>query len=117
VVWELFTLKDIMKTVGNDHVDILKIDIEGGEWYGVDDLDTLAMLASGQIRQIITELHWHPNDYSTVWNTESFTITSRGTAAMNHLSILDNMLSLGWKPFAIAPNTPHCLEISFIKSS
>jgi FkbM family methyltransferase len=48
-------LSTIMKQLGHDRIDVLKIDIEGGEYPALDD-----MLASGIMpRQLLVEFHHH----------------------------------------------------------
>jgi len=49
----VFRLQTIMDKLGDDHIDVLKIDIEGGEYEAIDD-----MLASGiEVRQLAVEFH------------------------------------------------------------
>jgi len=48
-------LDDVLDEAGVDHVDLLKMDIEGGEWRGVHGLER--RLRAGRLDRIILELH------------------------------------------------------------
>jgi FkbM family methyltransferase len=48
-------LATIMQRLGHDHVDVLKIDIEGGEFEAIPEF-----LRSGcQVQQLLVEIHYH----------------------------------------------------------
>ena len=49
----VFMLGTIMKKLGHDHLDLLKLDIEGGEYEVIDNL----LKESIRVRQLIVEFH------------------------------------------------------------
>ena len=60
---EVKSLADLAKTLGHTHVDILKIDIEGGEFSSLRqmlDTDTLRSLG---VRQLLVEFHFVPDQH------------------------------------------------------
>merc|ERR1712117_637201 len=58
------TLGGAMKELGHTKLDVLKFDIEGAEWYFLEealaDPETRKMLQSGRVRQIMLEAHFMP---------------------------------------------------------
>jgi hypothetical protein len=55
---------DIAKSLGHTHVDILKIDVEGGEFAAMPQILAEKSLAALQVQQILIEFH--------LWSDESF---------------------------------------------
>jgi len=55
---------DIAKSLGHTHVDILKIDIEGGEFAAMQQMLAEKSLAALQVQQILIEFH--------LWSDEAF---------------------------------------------
>jgi hypothetical protein len=55
---------DIAKSLGHTHVDILKIDVEGGEFGAMPQMLAEKSLAALQVQQILIEFH--------LWSDESF---------------------------------------------
>jgi hypothetical protein len=48
-------LTTIVQSLGHDHIDVLKLDVEGSEFEAVPDL-----LASGvRVEQLLVEIHYH----------------------------------------------------------
>jgi FkbM family methyltransferase len=79
---EVKSLGDLAKSLGHSHVDILKIDIEGGEYTALRQ-----MLASGTlhrlgVRQLLIEFHFVPDQYFA-----------------DFVGILDALKQQGWKLF------------------
>ncbi len=97
--WTLRTLDAWMSMLRHDHVDYLKIDIEGSEWHLLQRLmarsDSLV-----HVRQLGIEVHF--------W--EDATLKTRGQLisverAQTYASILNDMLHLhGWVPFSMHQN-------------
>merc|ERR1719282_931402 len=62
--WEIKTLHGIMTKFGHTMIEVLKIDVEGAEWSFLEaalrDPYTAAILRSGQVRQILMEVHFMP---------------------------------------------------------
>jgi len=54
---EVRTLDAIAKALGHDHVDLLKIDIEGSEWATFDDVFKKDLLAQLKVTQVLLETH------------------------------------------------------------
>uniref|UniRef100_A0A7E4ZZI0 Methyltranfer_dom domain-containing protein n=1 Tax=Panagrellus redivivus TaxID=6233 RepID=A0A7E4ZZI0_PANRE len=54
------TVSDLMKRFGHKHIDVLKMDIEWGEYEVADDIFDL------QICQMMVELHSNPGDYGII---------------------------------------------------
>ena len=85
-------LATILRSLGHDRLDLLKVDIEGGEYEALRD-----MLASGvPVRQLLVEFH---HCYSTI-------PLARTVEAVNALR------RAGFRIFSISPRT---YEISFIR--
>ncbi len=51
------SLAQIAKTIGHDHVDILKLDIEGGEFAALQHMLAANSLARLRVQQILVEFH------------------------------------------------------------
>jgi len=51
-IWKMKTLKTLMSMHGHSHLDILKMDVEGGEW------GPLTQLSGLSIGQIVMEVHF-----------------------------------------------------------
>jgi FkbM family methyltransferase len=55
VLGQVRRLATIMQSLGHDHIDVLKLDVEGSEFEAVPDL-----LASGiRVGQLLVEIHYH----------------------------------------------------------
>lgn len=88
-------LETLMKSLGHDHVDVLKMDIEGGE-YAV-----LADILQGKVRptQILVEYHYWENQKTTVPRT------AESVRALK---------AAGYRLFARSPVGP---ELSFVHAT
>lgn len=87
-------LKDIANELGHDHIDILKMDIEGSEFEVIDNI----LSSSIEIEQILIELH------------ERFFVDGKTRTEKLLKSLRDN----GYKVFAVSDSFE---EVSFIKMS
>jgi len=58
--WAMSTLGEMMSSLNHQKVDILKIDIEGGEWDSLAQI--LAAGAIDQVDQLVMEIHYWLND-------------------------------------------------------
>ncbi len=52
------TLTDIARSLGHDHLDILKIDIEGGEYGALKQMLSSGTLDSLRVKQLLIEFHF-----------------------------------------------------------
>ncbi len=82
---EAVSLRDIFARLGIEHVDLLKLDIEGSEWSVFNDPDALAMCDT-----IVGELHFDRPDQTVERAQQAlsgFTLTTaRSTGGMNFLA-------------------------------
>lgn len=84
-------LGSIMRELGHDHVDVLKIDIEGLEYEVLDD-----MLAGGiHPKQLLVEFHQ----------------SLKGIPATRTVQSIRKLRAAGYRPFFVSPR---CAEISFL---
>jgi hypothetical protein len=62
-IGEVKRLSTTMRKLGHTHVDILKVDVEGGEWaaFGASDGVEMALVASS-VSQLTMEVHMMPKD-------------------------------------------------------
>lgn len=87
-------LKDIANELGHNHINILKMDIEGSEFEVIDNI----LSSSIEIEQILIELH------------ERFFVDGKTRTEKLFKSLRDN----GYKVFAVSDSFE---EVSFIKMS
>jgi FkbM family methyltransferase len=85
-------LESLMKDLGHTHVDVLKMDIEGGEF------DVLTDMLAGSVRprQLLVEFHYWDDHATTVPRTRK---------------AVDALKAAGYRLFARSPTGP---ELSFI---
>ncbi|MGC4122184.1 MAG: FkbM family methyltransferase [Myxococcales bacterium] len=57
---EVRTLDDVLKSLGHEHLDLLKVDIEGSEWAFFADLFKKDLLARLGVKVLLAELHLGP---------------------------------------------------------
>ena len=86
-------LSTIMAELGHDHVDLMKLDIEGGEYDAIDDL----VKGRPVVRQLLVEFH---HCYETI----PLASTVRAVHSLH---------TAGYRIFSISPRT---YEISFIRA-
>jgi hypothetical protein len=56
--WKVRSMKDIMRQLHHDSVDIVKMDVEGNEWPVLESIAELGDI--GRVRQIVFEIHLWP---------------------------------------------------------
>lgn len=79
---EVKSLGDLAKSLGHSHVDILKIDIEGGEYTALRQMLAAGTLHSLGVRQLLIEFHFVPDQYFA-----------------DFVGLLDALKQQGWKLF------------------
>ena len=65
-VWALKTVSSTMHKLEHDAITVLKMDVEGAEWYAVEDMVKSKLIANHKISQFCVELHFDPAKYVTV---------------------------------------------------
>ena len=100
---ETTTLRDIMTILGHDHIDVLKLDIEGSEFRVIDEL---AKVGFPSISQILLEVH---------------TGSAFGNYTTNDIdTLIEQLENNGFRLFASEPNHAWgkdcCIVMSFIQS-
>ena len=86
-------LASIMQSLKHDHIDVLKMDIEGGEYGVISDL----LASKIQVKQLLVEFHHH-------WPEIGIEKTKNAIAELN---------ATGLKIFEVSPSGE---EYSFIRS-
>jgi FkbM family methyltransferase len=87
-------LSTIMKELGHDHIDILKMDIEGAEYNVIADIDQSGI----RPRQILVELHHR----------------FRGVGGKKSMDVIDRLKSMGYTLFSVSATVQ---EFGFIRNS
>lgn len=119
--WKMDTLPGFMKRLGHDHLTVLKIDIEYGEW---DVLDTLLSKDSAvldKVEQLVFEVHFWVGTRSKGTELEE---------AKRWARVIEGIEAKGFKNFNIHTNPQGntvmlpgvskdgvscCYEVSFVK--
>jgi FkbM family methyltransferase len=94
------SLGDIARGLGHDHVDVLKIDIEGGEFAVLREILSSGTLASLGVKMLLVEFH--------VWDTALF-----GT----FLRLFTDLDAAGYRLYRkeFNPTNIRCAEYAFVK--
>jgi len=103
--YQTLSLLDIAKALNHTTVDILKIDIEGSEWYSVPYFLKQKEFENLGVSQIMIEFHYEVNNEAH---------------AINLKNIFDSMQDRGYFAFSKEPNVlcgPLCTEYSFLHIS
>jgi hypothetical protein len=115
--WALMSISDIQAMLGHDKISVLKVDVEGAEWFGLLDLLSTGKLDNGSIRELVLEFHFDPAVYRLASaNRGGFSVTQIAADNMNYIAILE---ALGrskmrlWKwQWNYVDN--QCIEASFV---
>ncbi|MGA2263161.1 MAG: FkbM family methyltransferase [Acidobacteriota bacterium] len=95
------SLADIARSLNHTHVDILKIDIEGGEFAALKQMLLSRTLLSLQVKQLMVEFH--------LWNDDSFADFVRVIESLKKQGYL--LFRKEFNPYA----ADKCAEYAFIK--
>jgi hypothetical protein len=98
---EVRSLADIARSLHHTHVDILKIDIEGGEFASLQQMLSSQTLLSLQVKQLLVEFH--------LWDDPSFTNFVRIVGALKKQGFL--LFRKEFNPYA----ADKCAEFSFLR--
>ncbi len=96
------TLETIMERLGHDHVDVLKLDIEGGEYRVLDAFGETAIPAT----QIVLELHPH------LANLESHSLMIGRRGWQRTLATIERLRAGGYELFHVSERGT---ELSFLR--
>lgn len=95
------SLADIARSLSHNHVDILKIDIEGGEFAALLQMLSAQTLLSLQVKQLLVEFH--------LWDDESFANFVRIIGSLKKQGFL--LFRKEFNPYA----ADKCAEYAFVK--
>ena len=95
------SLSDIARSLNHTHVDILKIDIEGGEFAALKQELTSQTLLSLNVRQLLVEFH--------LWNDECFADFIRIVGSLKKQGFM--LFRTEFNPYA----AEKCAEYSFVR--
>jgi len=98
---EVRSLADIARSLRHTHVDILKIDIEGGEFAALQQMLTSQILLSLQVKQLLVEFH--------LWDDAAFMDFVRIVGALKKQQFL--LFRKEFNPYA----ADKCAEFSFLR--
>lgn len=98
---EVRSLAEIAKSLNHTHVDILKMDIEGGEMAALQQMLASGILPSLQVRQLLVEFH--------LWDDASFIDFVRIIGALKRQGFL--LFRKEFNPYA----ADRCAEFSFVR--
>lgn len=102
-VWRLERLRDSMDRLNHNHLNILKIDVEGAEWF----VDTFP-----SCNQLLIELHFDPNYYELIKEGNTARVLRKGGIDyIPHLYKLFRTFDM-WR---LEWNGDSCLQLSLIK--
>lgn len=120
--WALKTVSGTMRALGHSKVTVLKMDVEGAEWFAVEDMVKSRLIADGKVEQFCVELHFHPKRYKVMTIPDGepgaggFAVIGTSPDDMDYIGLLKRLLDEGltlwtWKYNADDKN---CVEASFI---
>jgi len=67
--WDLKTITTFRNEKNHDVIDVIKMDVEGGEWWALIPLLQSGIMAEGKVRQLILEFHFQPDVYRSYIHT------------------------------------------------
>jgi FkbM family methyltransferase len=98
---EAKSLADIAHSLNHEHVDVLKIDIEGGEFAALQQMLSTKALLGLKVKQLLVEFH--------LWSDPSFADFVRIVATLKEQGFL--LFRKEFNPYA----ADTCAEFSFVK--
>lgn len=98
---EVKSLADIARSLNHTHVDVLKIDIEGGEFSAIRQMLTAKTLSALQVKQLLVEFH--------LWDDGAFMDFIRTIRDLKKQGFL--IFRKEFNPYA----ADKCAEFSFVK--
>lgn len=111
-----------MKDLGHSRLTILKMDVEGAEWFAVEDMVKQRLIAAKKVSQFCVELHFHPERYKVVTvpaghsAAGGFAVIQIAPDDMDYIGLLKTLTKEGltlwnWK---YNVDDKNCVEASFI---
>ena len=116
--WSLKTVSSTMKTLNHVAITVLKMDVEGAEWFAIEDLVNSKIIEHRRASQFAVELHFDPAKYTLIEDAESggFTVVQLADDDMDYIGLLGTLIDQGltlwqWKFNSYDHN---CVEACFI---
>jgi len=119
--WNLKTVSSTMRHLEHKRVTILKMDIEGAEWFAMYDLIHKGLIHNNFVGQVMIELHFNPTYYEKIVEdpaTGGFQLSTKPGVVDNidYLGLLSLLLDQGltlWR-WKLNQHNHYCAEASFI---
>ena len=116
--WHLKTVSTTMHELGHAKITVLKMDVEGAEWYAVQDMVKSNLISGKKIKQFCVELHFDPLKYRVITSGRpdgGFGVAQIAPDDMNYIELLQTLMREGltlWK-WKLNADDPNCVEASF----
>ena len=91
--WTLKSISSTMRALGDERVALLKIDVEGAEWFAMDDI--ISLVRQRKVAQLAIELHFDDKYSVERHETGGFIIMRTGKDYMDHIAIIQRMVDAG----------------------
>jgi len=116
--WSLKTVSSTMKELQHAAITLLKMDVEGAEWFAIEDLVNSKIIDGRGALQFAAELHFDPKRYIISMDEPSkgFRVTQTADDDMDYIGLLSTLIDQGltmWK-WNFNSYDSNCVEVSFI---
>jgi hypothetical protein len=119
--WTLKTVSSTMATLDHKAITVLKMDVEGAEWFVIEDLVKHKIIENGKVEQFDVELHFDPLKYRVRADgpSKGFSVTQIAPDDMDYIGMLTTLVHQGltmWK-WKFNSYDHNCVEVCFIVRS
>jgi len=119
IAWEVKTVPSFHSEQKHGIITILKMDVEGAEWWALTPVIEKGMISQGLILQLVMEIHFEPDTYDMITEPDGAVTIVRKMAprgGRDEFAVLHALEAAGMKPWKWQWNVwSHCcIEVSYM---